>query len=422
MKSIMKISAAIALLMALMSGGGAAAAQETAIQSQTKRTPVVVFPAFHFTRLKVTVKDQTAAPGCPKSGVFEDWFLNDVASDFDQVCQDKLLTLVYDGDLSKPMPERFSNQPGVTVEIKSYGKTESAPFYEKLYTTLEAAGYERDKSIRVAGYDSRLTPDMGGFLARTVALIEETYRDNKNTPVHLVGHSNGPLYAQYLLTHTSQAWKDKYIHGFTPFAGNWPGQGLLYAVLFGGLNTVDLVPPATPENALSSALMYQSHPSSYMSAADPAIFGDQEVVVQTVQGNRSYMPLDYPELFADAGLTLAQELADYYIGFVKFADPAHFPNVDVYAEKGSGIPTAVGAVFQDLTVGQVIDLNTLITRLGDVNQEDITNDSITVWEDMSCFRFELVDRPGVNHFELVENDDALQRLLANLQRPKSVCP
>lgn len=422
MRSIVKISVAIALLMALMYGGGAAVAQETAIHNQTKRTPVVVFPAFHFTRLKVKVKNQTVAPGCPRSGTFEDWFLNDVPSGFNQVCQDKLLTLVYDGDLSKPMPERFSNQPGVRVEIKNYGKTDSAPFYEKLYTTLESAGYERNKNIRVAGYDARLTPDMDGFLERTVALIEKTYRDNKDTPVHLVAHSNGPLYAQYLLTHTSQAWKDKYIQGFTPFAGNWPGQGLFYPVFFGGLNVIDLLPPTAPENALSSALMYQSHPSSYMSSADPAIFGDQEVVVRTIQGDKSYTPQDYPELFADAGLTLAQELAAYYIGFVKFADPAHFPNVDVYAEKGSGIETPVGAVFQDLTVGQVIDLGTLITRPGDVNQEDITNDSIAVWENMPCFRFELVDRGTVNHFELVENDAALQRLLANLQRPKSVCP
>ena len=41
---------------------------------------------------------------------------------------------------------------------------------------------------------------------------------------------------------------------------------------------------------------------------------------------------------------------------------------------------------------------------------------------MSCFHFELTDNPGVNHFALVENGDALQRLLTNLRRPKSVCP
>jgi lecithin-cholesterol acyltransferase len=33
----------------------------------------------------------------------------------------------------------------------------------------------RNVSIRVAGYDSRLSPDLGGFLERSIALIEETY-------------------------------------------------------------------------------------------------------------------------------------------------------------------------------------------------------------------------------------------------------
>ncbi|HYO14776.1 MAG TPA: hypothetical protein VE685_16410 [Thermoanaerobaculia bacterium] len=407
------------LLITLMPLAAPVAAQSS------PRTPVVVFPAFHFTRLEVTV-NQTAFPECPQTGTFEDWFLNDQPDLFSQICKDRLLTLVYDADPSKPMPERFSEQPGVTVAIKDFGKTESAPFYEDLYVALEGAGYVRNQNIRVAGYDSRLTPDMDGFLARTVALIEATYAENGNTPVHLVGHSNGPLYAQYLLTHTTQAWKDQYIHGFTPLAGNWPGQGLLYAVFFTGLNTTNFGFPMTEANAASSARMYETHPSSYMSAADPAVFGDQEVVIRTLQhGPKDYTPQDNLELFQDAGLTLAAELAPYYTGFVELADPASFPNVDVYAEKGSGLPTIVGVRLLDLTAGQVLNLRNpqnLFFRDGDANQEDITNDAIQVWENMSCHRFELTDNPGVDHFTLAGHPDVMQRLLTNLQRPRSVCP
>ena len=47
-----------------------------------------------------------------------------------------------------------------------------------MYQALEAAGYTRDRDIRVAGYDARLTPDMAGFLQRSKRLIEETYREN----------------------------------------------------------------------------------------------------------------------------------------------------------------------------------------------------------------------------------------------------
>jgi lecithin-cholesterol acyltransferase len=417
--------AVLALAFSICSGS-AVMAQEEAARPGPRLTPVVIFPAYHFTRLRVEVKNQTVAPGCPANWTFEEWFGNTIPSTADQICQDKLLTVVYNPDPAKPMAKRFSNQPGVKVEIADFGRTASAPYYEKLYTTLEGAGYVRDLNIRVAGYDARLTPDMDGFLDRTVKLIEKTYKDNGNTPVHLVGHSNGPLYAQYLLTHTTQAWKNQYIHGFTPLAGNWPGQGLLYPALFTGLNTVSLAFPIDPANALSSARMLQSHPSSYMSAADPAIFGTQETVVEDLQTGIAYTPADYPQLFQDAGLATAGEIAAYYIGFVKLADPANFPNVDVYAEKGSGIETWVGLKLEGLVTGQVFDTNNypdrVFTRLGDVNQEDITNDAIQVWQNMSCYHFELTDNPGVNHFLLPEEDSVLARLLVNLKRPKSVCP
>jgi lecithin-cholesterol acyltransferase len=391
--------------------------------SASTRTPVVMFPAYFFTTLKVTVHQQTVAPECPSSGSFRVFFLNDEPSAFSLVCQQKVLTLRYEAKAAKPMPQRFSDQRGVDVRIENYGKTESAPFYEPMYEALEADGYVRDKDIRVAGYDSRLTPDMRNFVNRAKRLIEDTYRDNGNQPVHVVGHSNGPLYIQYLLTHTSQRWKDKYIHGFTPFAGNFPGQGILYPLFFTGLDVRDFTLPTTAESALSGAEMMLRNPSSYMSASDPRIFGDQETVVEDFSTGNTYTPEDYGQLFDDAGLSWAKPIADYYIGFVDFADPSAFPNVDVYAEKGSGIETVVGIGLDDLSVGQVVDdSNTFFTRDGDINQEDITNDAVSAWAAMPCFHFTLTDSPGVNHFELPSDSGVLGRLLTDLARPRSHCP
>lgn len=391
--------------------------------SARDNTPVVLFPAFHLTKLAVTVDHQIAAPECPGSGTFEDWFRNDhPSSTFSQVCQDKLLTLRYEENSSTPMPSRFSNPPGVNVRVLDYGKTESAPFYEALYKTLESAGYVRNKDIRVAGYDARLTPDMGGFVQRTKKLVEDTYRDNGDRPVHLVGHSNGPVYAQYLLTHTTRAWRDKYVHGFTSIAGNFPGQGLLYSVLFTGLNVEDFGYPKTKDNAASSARMYLTAPSTYMSAADPQVFADREVVVQDASTGRAYTPRDYARLFTDAKLPLAKEIADYYTGFVTFADSRSFPYVDVDAEKGSGIATFVGARLADLTPAQVVDPSGYITRDGDINQEDITNDAALVWRAMPCFHFSLTDNPGVDHFSLPSNPKLFSRLLGAVKRAPSRCP
>ena len=384
--------------------------------------PIVLFPAWHFTRLQVVVKNQAVDPACPSSGTFEDLVFFDPGPPFSQVCRDELLTLRYDANSHKPMRLRFSEQPGVTVKVADYGLTASAPAYEPMYAALEAAGYTRDRDIRVAGYDARLTPDMAGFLGRSKRLIEATYRENGRRPVHLVGHSNGPIYVQYLLTHTSQAWKDKYIHGFTPLAGNVPGQGLGYALMFVGVNISDLTFPVTPENGVSSARMFLSHPSTFITASDPKIFGDDEIIIRDQSTGTDYTPEDYPALFDDAGLSWVNEIADYYIGGVPFADEAHFPNVDVYAEKGSGLDTLVGLGLADLSVGQLVTGTTeFFTRDGDVNQEDITNDAVSAWAAMACHHFSLTDNPGVNHFELPADEDVLARLIANAAAPRSDC-
>jgi lecithin-cholesterol acyltransferase len=101
-------------------------------QSSGGPTPIVLFPAWHFTRLDVTVRNQRVDPACPRSGSFEDLVFGDPGTTFSQVCRDELLTLRYDPNPHKPMPLRFSEQPGVTVSIADYGLTASAPFYEPM--------------------------------------------------------------------------------------------------------------------------------------------------------------------------------------------------------------------------------------------------------------------------------------------------
>src|SRR4051794_3332318 len=213
--------AAVVVVLAL----GALLAVPGAAGAAGGRTPVVLFPGYTLNKILVTVTNQSVAPECPRSGSFEDWFQNDAPSKrFSQVCRDELMTLRYDPDPRKPMARRFSFQRGVTMRIPEYGSTRGAPLYEPMYKALEAAGYRRDVDIRVAGYNPRLTPDLDNFLRRTKRLVESTFRANGRRPVHLVGHSNGPIYAHYLLTHTTHAWRHRYIHGFTPLAGNFPGQ------------------------------------------------------------------------------------------------------------------------------------------------------------------------------------------------------
>ena len=387
-------------------------------------TPVVLFPGWATTKLEVQVDGQTAFPECPASGSFE-WVAGSYSDypGFGQVCVDKLLTLVIDPNRNKRMPERISNQDGVTVSIKDYGLTESVLdwLYEPMFSSLEGAGYERKVSIRVAGYDSRLSPDLGGFLERSIALIEETYRDTGNLPVHLVAYSQGNVQAQYLLTHTSQAWKNRFIHGFTAIGGNWPGEGDMYSTLFTGLNVNDFTVPTDPENAASSAAMYQTWPSMYFVAPDPLVYKKQVVVIG-IQGGEQYTALKYRQLFRDADMSLSRELADYYIGLVRFATPQYFPNVDVYAEIGTGLPTVVGVELKELKVDTWADnVTDVFLRDGDGVVEDIANESILVWEKMRCYHFELNNNAEVHHYDLPADEGLLNRLLIHLQQPRSEC-
>ena len=416
-----KVFGVVAAAVALAGLAPSAGASASKPRQEGGLTPIVLFPAYHFTRLLVTVHDQRIDPACSRSGSFEDFFPNPSPSTtFSQVCRDELMTVSY-----RPhgaWETRFVDAKGVIVRIEDYGKVASAPFYQPMFDALRAAGYTLDRNVRVAGYDARLTPDLGGFLERTKRLIQDTYRDNGDRPVHLVGHSNGPLYAQYLLTHSSQAWKDKYIHGFTPIAGNLPGQGSVYPLAFTGLNVQDFSFPTTPENARSSSLMLLSAPSSYMSMGDPRVFDSRETVVEDLSRGKTYTPSDFRALFTDAGLPTALQLAEHYIGFVRFIDRAHFPNVDVYAEKGSGIETVVGIGLHDLSPGQLLDASTpFFTRDGDINQEDITNDAVSAWSAMRCWRFSLTDNPGVDHFSLPSNPSLLARLIADANSPRSNC-
>lgn len=390
----------------------------------TARTPVVFFPGYGTTILRVTVRDQTAVRGCARSGTFEDGVPANVGTTYTQVCRDELRTPRWSHNSRLTFPERFSLLPGVTVSIPHYGELASAPVYAGFYSALEAAGYIANRDLVVAGYDFRLTPDLGGFLPRTKRLIEQTARRIGDRPVRLVGHSNGPLYAQYLLTHVSAAWKHRYIQGFTDIAGNLPGQGGTWTWVFTGIEIpAGFQFPATPAEARSSARLVALSPSTWMSTSDPAVFGRREVVVSDSATRRRYTPADTFELLRDAGLEAIRPMVAHYLGVVRFADRRDFPNVDVTAERGSGLPTQVGVVLPRLRPGQVLTATAapFINLSGDSNQEDITNVAVRVWRRMRCYRFRLIDNPGVSHVGLMTDRAVIARLLTDLARPRSRC-
>ena len=106
------------------------------------------------------------------------------------------------------MPQRFSNPRGVSVRIM---RLRQDPERAVLRAAVRGARGRRvhaqqehpRRRIRRPAHARH-----GRVRAPHQAPDREHLsRRTATRPVHLVGHSNGPLYAQYLLTHTSRAWK-----------------------------------------------------------------------------------------------------------------------------------------------------------------------------------------------------------------------
>jgi lecithin-cholesterol acyltransferase len=401
------IATGVALALAAVNAGAAAAAP---------RTPVVFFPGYGTTILQVTVHDQTTVKGCPASGAYQDGIPANVGTTFSQVCRDELITPRWSRYATLPWSERFSLPPGVKITIPNYSQTSSAPVYNPLFTALENAGYTADRNLVVADYNFLLTPDLGGFLPRTKRLIERTWRRNGRTPVRLVGHSNGPLYAQYLLTHVSAAWKHKYIQGFTDIDGNLPGSGLLWGWVFTGAEVPSVFSyPSTVATARSSARLYAMSPATWMSASDPAVFKNREVVIADQSTGRTYTRANTVALLHAARLDSIKKMVEHYLGFVRFRNPQAFPDVDVTVEAGSGIPTETGIALPQSTAQY-------FTLPGDDNQEYITNNAVRVWRKMPCYRFRFNNNPGVGHLQLTSDPAVITRLLDDLKQPRNRCP
>jgi lysophospholipase-3 len=383
-------------------------------------TPVILFPGWGTTRLEVRVHNQSVAPDCPGSGTFEYTILAP-ATAFSQVCQNKLLTLVYHFDRRTPpgtaRAPRVSEQRGVRVSVADYGTTESAPLYESLFAVLEHAGYQRNVNLRVAGYDFRLTPNMGGFMKRTRALIRKTYRDNPQHP----GAPRGPRTGRSRavpLTHTARRWRNKCIrlHAHRrQLAGQDRGTRCS--------SPVSTCPrSATRPTRVSAEQRSRCEPSATYMSASGLRTSETRRSSSDRAGGQGY-PAGLPAAVRGRRVDAGAEDRALLLRRGKFRPP-FFPDVDVYAEKGSGLATHVGIQLPDLTVGQVLgNAPVFITRDGDSNQEDITNDAVRVLHAMPCYHFELHDNPGVNHVALALGSPPVwQRLLMHLQQPKSRCP
>ena len=188
--------------------------------------------------------------------------------------------------------------------------------------------------------------------------------------------------------------------------------------MFVGVNIPDLPSRPRRRTPSSSARMFLSHPSTFITASDPRIFGDQRdrhprpvdrhatTRPRTTAAVRRRRPVRGSSR-SRSSTSAASRSPTRPTSRTSTSTPRRAP----------GIETLVGLGLADLTVGQlVIGTTEFLTRDGDINQEDLTNDAVGAWAGMELLPLQPDRQPGRDHFELPADPDVLARLIAERER------
>jgi lysophospholipase-3 len=144
------------------------------------------------------------------------------------------------------------SREGVSVKPKDFGGIEGIAYigtgYIKQYTAyatplmnylVREAGYIPGVDFRGATYDWRLGPNewSKGSYHDLKALIEDTYKRNNNTRVHVAGHSMGaPYFQNFLASFVNQEWKDKHVASLISLGGPFGGAPITLEQIAAGTN------------------------------------------------------------------------------------------------------------------------------------------------------------------------------------------
>ncbi len=164
---------------------------------------------------------------------------------------------------------------------------------------LTQLGYERGFSVRGAPYDFRLAPHhQQKYMRNLRRLVEDTYTINGNTPVTIIAHSMGGLFATYFMKLQKQSWKDKYISSVVSMNTPWLGSGLITKVYSSGfVFDVDVL------NAEHFQKVQVSQETAPLMFPRLGAWSPHDVILQTPA--RNYTVLDRDQMFRDLGFPQA---------------------------------------------------------------------------------------------------------------------
>ncbi|KAH6796145.1 hypothetical protein C2S51_037131 [Perilla frutescens var. frutescens] len=332
-------------------------------------------------------------------------------------CFNQRMKIFYD-----PHIDDYHNAPGVQTRVPFFGSTEgllyldpylkkTTSYMEPLVKSLEKIGYVNGQNLFGAPYDFRYGLAAEGhpcevgskFLSDLKTLIESASASNGGTPVILLSHSLGGLFALQLLDRAPVSWRHIVKHLITLSA---PWGGTVDEMLtFASGNTlgVPLVDPLLVREEQRSSV------SNMWLLPSPAVFDPAKPLVITP--NASYSSADIGSFLRDIGFP--EGVRPYearVLPLVKRLPPA--PGVPITCVVGTGVETAEMLVYGaggwderpevaygdgDGTVGMV-SLLALQSAWG-----ELKNQSVRV-----------VEIGGVSHTSVLSDGAALDAIVAEV--------
>lgn len=303
--------------------------------------------------------------------------------------------------LTTPSPK------GVSISVKDFGGFGGImQNYWSVIKSFSDIGYEVNKNLFGAPYDYRwMSPNalvsITSFVSDMQILVEQAYRQNGNTRVMIMGHSNGPPTLYSFLSGMPKEWKDTYIAGFISLSGNFLGQMNAFGTFLDTAN----------DGALEMAASWESN---YMSASWGDYAGLKGIpLVTTYSGtpqekNYTTSLTDMTELFASANHEdWAARLASLY----PVMDRTQDPDTDMYCFYGSEVQTVYSYVFKE----GILNARPIAKRSmnGDDNQDIMDNSFCEIWGDSltkAGHRFQAQAFPGVGHMQMVTDDKVVAEI------------
>jgi len=237
---------------------------------------------------------------------------------------------------------KIINNPGVTIRPKDFGgmnglrfidvdKTE--PYLNTTIQYLEKLGYVVGKTLRSGAFDWRKGPNeyiVDDDLKNIKKLIEDTYKENGNTKVHLLGHSyGGPIGNFFLSDFVDQEWKDRFIKSFIPYGSAYDGSVSTMLQLVRTSNRG----PSYVNKAFVELAKSLSSTSWLLPTSD---YWSEKILVETSKGK--YYGKDLFQYFKDYNMEMMMQNHKNNLRFSK----TKAPNVPVNCFYGINIPTITG--------------------------------------------------------------------------------